>query len=1728
MPCASATGRRLWGPPVAGLLALLVVGGAVTLSARAQEVPALGQHFIVLIDDSSAMSGQREALERVLPHILFDRTGQEESDGAPPQFDPHRDQVSVGFYGLRRFVPGGGLNDFPNPCLLDPMNGAVLPSNSFDFPNFYSWPVAADQPAGRDALERLLSELLSQSSGGRSCRFQQGPNPPFSTAETLALPAADRMLEGQGLAMRFGRVVLVNVSNLQGQPHPSAEIGVFATNWRIGGSVGALRWVEQVGAAFRFRSPESWVMTVNPRPGTDAQDFRTGFDNHFPDYPFPLRVRMTEAIPVGAAPSTLVSLPERVRLDREAVSNDRLRLVATDRQPLVLRIARAAGIVPDRLLVQVGRGEGPEPATQCRVELVPCSGGDDGAAGNGLVRDTGAGGLPEPCPAAAGPAAQPRCRVTPEALEVPLLPLIGLRQDYAPSEQTVAGAILRVWVGFRYVNGVYDHLYAWSEPRQVEVTVAALPVIPALDLMPPLSFPVDPWFPEDRLDDRRLAELRATLAGEQPLDGPTAVRLVSDRREQDQRHLRLGFVTGLVGLFGAGSIGAYHLATRRRFQPNLAWQPVAGVTIDFNAPSDVPLPLGSVRVENMAPAPRLGAASRQREPQRDAAFRLEGPEISSTLLIDAGRAAAGALVGFVSAGGDPKQLSGEIEQTVADHSSLILFLAQGQIRDLRLDGAAGPVVVDLNVSVDLVWPQRASDLGEDRPVRLELTVPVTIVPQRSSDPVVHYREPAESCVFRSAAPGSADPYFCAVGRFVFKSTVARRFAQPFIGDFTIQAEGKRGPLADGAVTIGPATVEVPPAATVERDICLVCDGTIVPNPPGQSDPYWFRLLGRTAPGSRLGPPGPILLGRDPTDCTATLFVTDGAGRRWEIVWDEAGGARRVLRRLPDGRETGRGADEETLAGNVFALDPETFSFREKDVPPTLFTLEIGNTGRNGKGTVAVDLVSDMTVDTEASGAIEFKDGVGLADLLIIGGTPHRTTPYAVLTEGGSAAHCTVELDTSSIRLIHGAALAADLLTLSVGIDMTIVTDRGRRSRRTLTFVMPVGLVQLPHPHWLCIDFGTSAIAAAIGDGREFAPIDLQRVIQRQPGAGGGAVSLATFDRLNSERGTPFLPSFIICDADQRPREASSDGRQPGFPGYAPGSFRPGEPAFIGLPATKSQVHERPRRVVYSLKSWLGRSSPIIPLDDAVPIERQGSQVRTNRLPLDALVESGFAALAEAYVRPHGREVGQVVVTYPNTFSIPHRERLHRAACKALMPRLNIPLPDRVKLLSESDAVAYYYTLLRCNAGTPPSGEENILVYDFGAGTLDLSVIRVVWSSGDVVFPELWEARYRLGVAVAGNHLDSILARLAHELLRDDRVAPPEFVAYRFPVVAAHHVSGKESQHNAAIRGLWLEIRAAKQGDGATGWNGTDPFRIAVADPLAGQLVGEVSEDIGPWVLSVVPAQARALRERFGASPPPGEAGLVYATDRQDGDRLELHIPAQRIHSYPALQTFLDFVTTTVIDETLAGAGLSRIDVTTVVISGRGALWPGLRERIQEVLPLAELRGLPEDNSSTVMKEAVVRGAIAWQSLGEETRRRDLFQPQLAVLLEQTRALIPESRWKDGPILFGGNSSFRVVQIAHRDPKPIEDEKDPLRRQFYVDLEAERFRRDAFTPPTDRFFIERQTRDGRTTIVLRGGRGKTYTINAEGSSGADAIRPPWPIGRTLLSPEDGGTRAGERP
>jgi hypothetical protein len=1063
-------------------------------------------------------------------------------------------------------------------------------------------------------------------------------------------------------------------------------------------------------------------------------------------------------------------------------------------------------------------------------------------------------------------------------------------------------------VGFHYNTTIYDHLCVETPELLIKAEPARPTEIPNL------------FLPSSKLGKAEIAN--QWIADD---DG------VTTQEEAKNRILAQRNVNWLLALIGFVILSALVMVFlflryyRRAFLPQLIWLARPNVVVDFNQPAPSRMLVGTLRVENNQPVPWLGRLLKNEEqPTRHAEISLKYNYFTQSGLSLAGKHPIGFVRGE-SAVEAQEELDRSTVETVSDGREIYVFLAAEKIDDYVFsNGAVSGDTNDAHFTIPLTaqmnWKTQHAALAgrgswinegfrwlttrvaSERPgsVSEDVECSLTVKPEEPRKPIVTFtRVKSPKLYFKKDS-------LVQVGSFWFESQSDHEFAEPYRWEgYTIQTYQGNRPLAGQPIRLKEPAVRVDPRSKLEVPVYTYCDNLTIPNPDPLYCEYTFKLIGDYSAESQPGPYQTILY-RDPTRAEIELRLIQPK-RQLEVYWTTSGTAK--LRTVLDGAD----ADEFLTDTDTILLDPQMVRFDARTTTPReLVSFEIGNSGAVGRGLVEVEMTTSIQCDQSARNSIQMDSDQPLEALL---GVYDFNTPLAiaVIKEGEPVQRRAVRFQPNLILRIVSARIQADRFAAEIKLAIRVVDDQGGQIRRALTVRIPINLEQLPGRNWLAIDFGTSAISAALGAGRDegVAMIQLQDI--KVP----GGRSFAQYDTENSERkNRQLLPSWICCNSDLRAE--TGDRQRPGFPGYYSEhlSMTPGEPDYIGLPAVTHEFEEYPGRIIYSLKSWLGKASRSI----SIQVKENGKDVQ-KALPLEKMVESGFAALAEAYLFEPTYRADQIVISHPNTFTRRHQDLLHRIAYSALGKpnRFGIPLPERVRLISESDAVAYHYCTEQMRA-QPRAGTERILVYDFGAGTLDLSLVKIVWKQEPPRHPIHWQVEKRLGVPVAGNYIDEIIARLIHSLLSDSSLVEANGFRYRFPIVGRPPLDQEAPfEHRRAIIRLWNWIREGKHE-----WSQVSQESFAQSGSF---------DDLPPLKIKVgstgrlevvIPAKGLEMVNKDRSPDKPclwvDETGYIY-----------LSIPTSLIYGDKRMTEFLDFVTGEIISEVLDSAGIVAKEVDTVIV-----------------------------------------------------------------------------------------------------------------------------------------------------------------------------------------------------
>ena len=109
------------------------------------------------------------------------------------------------------------------------------------------------------------------------------------------------------------------------------------------------------------------------------------------------------------------------------------------------------------------------------------------------------------------------------------------------------------------------------------------------------------------------------------------------------------------------------------------------------------------------------------------------------------------------------------------------------------------------------------------------------------------------------------------------------------------------------------------------------------------------------------------------------------------------------------------------------------------------------------------------------------------------------------------------------------------------------------------------------------------------------------------------------------------------------------------------------------------------------------------------------------LRISSIFNEAYSALFKYFIFPESKDksINKLVLTYPNTYTPAHLKVLERIALETF-PKVR---SGYLRFVSESDAVSAYYLQNwdSFNKGRNISDDETVLVYDMGAGTLDITL-----------------------------------------------------------------------------------------------------------------------------------------------------------------------------------------------------------------------------------------------------------------------------------------------------------------------------------------------------------------------------------------------------------------------
>lgn len=478
--------------------------------------------------------------------------------------------------------------------------------------------------------------------------------------------------------------------------------------------------------------------------------------------------------------------------------------------------------------------------------------------------------------------------------------------------------------------------------------------------------------------------------------------------------------------------------------------------------------------------------------------------------------------------------------------------------------------------------------------------------------------------------------------------------------------------------------------------------------------------------------------------------------------------------LPDTRETTLMAMIDDGSGykrlresKIFLQNRFQWLGKESKGKSSCFTIKLGNFAECGDGLVRIDnllfevnhatdsLSPILHNETDKSNTRDFSVyDKNLKDIFLINNEKIEKlkTSYEFFNNEHSYKEFTLSFRFDAIDQIPN-----DIATIqfSLSFDYQLTSEGEQKGlnhfQNTILFKVERNLGD----NWLAIDFGTSAIVSAFANGDMLARnkvsdliLDMQKTLKQY-------ISKDEITATN-ENGTKFLSSEMLLRSTKKE-----------------------SPVYIESTSYHNDVvHLSPSNDV--LAQYTGRTIPYLKSligTDAVPdFTGELSKIKYSINPqnkteisfaerpvkIEEIISNAYNIIIRDFVSQNVSEnenLNKVILTIPNTFT-PH----HIGVVKNLfLSKFDNFKPDYIDFISESDAVACHYVANwemmnrdRENRSNLLNKDEYVLVYDIGAGTTDITYLKISrLSSGEKELNVIG----KFGKTTAGNYLDYTIANI---------------------------------------------------------------------------------------------------------------------------------------------------------------------------------------------------------------------------------------------------------------------------------------------------------------------------------------------------------------------------------
>ena len=435
-------------------------------------------------------------------------------------------------------------------------------------------------------------------------------------------------------------------------------------------------------------------------------------------------------------------------------------------------------------------------------------------------------------------------------------------------------------------------------------------------------------------------------------------------------------------------------------------------------------------------------------------------------------------------------------------------------------------------------------------------------------------------------------------------------------------------------------------------------------------------------------------------------------------------------------------------------------------------------------------IEEITVDANSNGLI-LQEGKSLSDLVTINVDEKQW--WTLNHRNGTCREILLTVWGSALKaIIPDAEKQETFVDLHVKLEYHVKNDplgiyyddvsKGQMSQEDglCHQVIKIRLMRKPQEEWLCVDFGTSAVVAAYAQSllyEDEAIIDLKRQKKQLLDKVfiGDEKSLITVD---DEKDNLIASTIFFNNLEREQCDCMYVSPTPeAYKNYALW-FSPSANAVYQeyqLPCLKTIIGYEHIPDIFSGNAKKIEYYQFDNTSEHNLVAKQlydGNQVT---MTVDMVSQIVYRQLFCHYLserlddkgNPETRPFNKLVLSVPNTYTPINTKAVIKLAREA-MPSL---YPEYLYTVSESDAVACYYLShakkfyeeshdLDSGLLESLAKNENVLVYDMGAGTLDLT-----WFTKkcDTMGNTVMAVKGKMGVNKAGNYLDYVLAGIVVSL-----------------------------------------------------------------------------------------------------------------------------------------------------------------------------------------------------------------------------------------------------------------------------------------------------------------------------------------------------------------------------